>query len=1314
MFIVLLLFLVGIVQINAQEEHYKYKTLFGGSVILGQNTEKTFIDNVVLTKLVYTDSVARTIEFCHAFCRSQEWCLAADGCDYITDLTMLNMDNDSEKDKLTHESFINIAGQTFIVNNSPLLGNYNPSDGTISIIDPSRIVVLDDEYVFVDKFEHPEPESPDYVYTYYYGTNGPDKVSMGVTQSLTDGDLVSNFFNSFPVVAFTELNMTTDPNTKPQPFRTYYKNTLLETTTCNIHNYTEEIIHPGAYMRSRYFKMFIDENYNSNNKGRRTNGPHKYYINCDLHQGTSPGNCYYSLESNTLFSIVDYKYDGNNNGFHRAFVVTDQQSNKQIGFLGVATNGCDFIGSADVVVSHEFWTCKYSQWGFYQYERSDVDYDIQNLIIGLCKKDVQDNSGISRIPVEPCISNVKDLAEVFTDNKVRLAGFNVFNQHELQYSIENALSIVVEPYETYDPDNVNEFVFASKYFYCNNTRCSLSETRKQLFVFEENGVIHPAISGGHPSHNNAFSKIAIYEKNEYMVWDKVGYLGTDSNKYLLKKDLYHPEYNWVDIRNKYSTQLEKISMTGVQDTQGMNVTHIINVDGLLGGATYIDSIELNDSVYVFLSNGVILKDNALYSSLGQSKTFTSVKVSENIAVLYNSNPYEIYIADLYNSSKTHLLEGQSISNINALNIQYQKDGHILLSVLHPDGLLTYMTYVKNDVSTLDLYTFDAFPIPPQSCSQYIQTARKNGVNEKLYTAYINTLEENDCNSGYQLMLFDHATKQNHSIFGNENHSLSTDIQIKSFNNRDNSDKLRLILQTKFNSTMHILYYININLNADNYYPEYTRLAAVNDLINWDVDIENESFAVSTNKFISKITHGFNTTNSLIHYGVDVNYNVGDTVSSGIIINNKNVLMFFTNDDFSIEVIDYNGMHNVVVNSDDFVATKESVIKLLRLDNYKLKMYYLLDILSPTNNIMIYDINIASSYEDNIYLQLSGSGYAVQPVVKSVHVPTSNNKMYWKHFSEGDDLLECDNHEYIVSTRYNGGKNMSIACYKLDQSDCLLEDELITQYKSCTNLKRNQGVMVGIYRNLTTVLCRILNVHNTHPRAVISSPFVGKIAYHQTSKDGKSDENYKNPFGESYYFNGFPLYGVEIYGNNEKIKHHHFFNSVCSSTNVENIFTTASVTIPGEISDCSLVKNGYVTHVGCHHSDCRDGVIALCVCSSKCSIGVEREPIYYQNCPSGMIVTSVVCEEDDEGYPCGVIGLKCAPVVASSNPQDTCSTNQHSNEFSDLATIGEILGGSVGGILVLVGLSFLYVCCVQDVDTPDIATAAFYKEKLYTF
>lgn len=576
-----------------------YETLFSSTSFNFQSKDSKVLRN--LTKMRYIDGVGdRTLTQCSDYCEQHSWCIAVEDCMYVTDLLMLDMDNDLEYDHLTINDIINVDGEQFVVLEEGLVGNIDVNNN-FEIIEPLKIKNELNTSIIKTSLVHPEPQVPETEHTYFYGSNGPDSkgtgtffmehwVSNDMFLFLDEFSSSSQNFHFQPVNGIDDFTITTDAKIVGDKV---FSNGVIETSTCRSPD-TQEIISPDAYVSNKFFKLF-------------TTTIDKAYIECPLIQTETDQHCTYVTESNTLFSMIDYVLNGNDHGFFKSLAIYDTNF-QQFGLLGAEhCHDVQFGSGTRTKATNTFKTggdnvCKYQQFGFIK----SFDIPQGKNFPSLCKSgfgfDGRDDNKL-------CIQRIEGTDDVL---------FEGLSSGEVPFGVIDDLqvaSVFVEPYPQIDYDRVKEIVFNdTKYVYCDNSECNLRESRDQLFVFEENGISHPTLAPGAVSHNTAYSKVAIYEKDQHHIWFKAGYLASNGDhlRKLPKNDLDDSKYFWLSINQRFDLGTGTIKNLVVQDNKlvlslgtsqqpSINAVHIPTENELIRWVHFNESdekIECNNDEYI--------------------------------------------------------------------------------------------------------------------------------------------------------------------------------------------------------------------------------------------------------------------------------------------------------------------------------------------------------------------------------------------------------------------------------------------------------------------------------------------------------------------------------------------------------------------------------------------------------------------------------------------------------------------------------------------------------------------------------------------
>lgn len=1274
------------------DSNLQYSTLFGPSVPLNPTTTQGFIDEISLTKLVHLDDIARTPEECISFCRSQIWCLAVDSCNYVTDLAMLNMDNLNEEKLLTHDSIINLSGLNFIVNQVHLVGNLDPATDTFQTIDPKRIHVLDDTLAAVTKSSHPKTSTnPENFFTYYFTTHGPDRNAIGADQSIRDGDLSGKVFRNFPVKSFSRHDIASTEPLRNQPFRPYYKNKLVSVETCNdvSREGLTEMIDTAALRSTQFFRIFSDENVKEFTKNRLKDGPHKFYLDCTPLDIDKEITCYWRRpvdQINTTFAIIDFHYAGEDPPFFgKTLLVYDISKSRQVGFLG--TRHCFDGENTFVTVSHGREDCHYNKFNFINNHREAKIFGhvINDRVINfmtLCKKD----KDIGERDIDPCITNTLQTGqpEVFDtqtfsdDLSVRLMGrfFNIENKF-LENS-KTALNLIIEPLEQLDVFNTFFLSVNGKPIVCDEISCKTDNERKQIFSFEHNGMIHPHIRGGTGGHSNANSRVAIYEKDENNIFFRTGYLGVNNQRHLIKRSLseaFNDDYKWINSLQHFNTN------TGKMEKIVFAEDHVQKAQNILFGNTitpiHVASHKYDKSVFIFDENAKVSYSfnhtefiQGFDGIVGQ--TFDNFVFKEDLAIVFNNN-------NLITLNLTTLEVANSINDAYGI-VTSCSSNHFDLFYITSDGNL-------KDSSSTSIHTI-------QDVSVCDDAGKKN-------IMFMNTPDEHTfsflrANSTacdfYTFHVYDNNYQNTSDIL-----DLYNPIHMKV----SDDNKLSIISSENPDFPDEKLFFFYNSTSGD-----FLSIFKNDKVISWDVDFDVGRIAFLTldDIFIRDFKDHYQT------FAIDPSLQVEDIeehfeINRNVHISGASVFAYYNNFSF----FDYDKERYLEFHNDSFI---EDFTTILDIQDEVIYLY---------NDVSFYHSNVFTHFdqellgaESEFILYLSEKGSA--PKENLLLLPTKNQLFEWKSLKNNEESIQCNNNEYVVSTRFEGdnellGEKFAILCMKFNTSSCSMNTQTVIENVECTE----DRVMVGIHRN-SSLICKSLHQQSrtdTYPGVSSLVPFTGKIALHNSALDGSKNDDFKNPTSAEFFIKSkaAPIHSLKYSQNFQKIEHFRYFESPCVGTGANKKFTITDVDIPDESTDCENLPNTFINHVKCRDDDCRDGISALCVCANKCKIGQPLDQVFTDHCPSGMVVTKITCKIQDE-KPCGIMELHCAPVAESNDGDKTCSIENHSHSISNSALIGIIVSASIISLGALIGLGFLCVCCLP--DGGDKKTTNDYEENTFNF
>jgi len=394
-----------------------------------------------------------------------------------------------------------------------------------------------------------------------------------------------------------------------------------------------------------------------------------------------------------MFAFSNSKFHGSQG----LLGVYNSSTFEQIGFLGVTNvipnkyNNDDNqreYAYTDIRVFKDISTKdprQLNEWKFYKYDRrkfnteSYEDFwhhhdknfrnDREINSIGLCKGNLDPHNGGEQKNFGLCITNTGGKGKVFTDTEVRVVGRIVIVWPRVAVDTDQmklALNLVIEPVLVPDNHTVHEMSVnieretgvEKRYVKCNYDKCTLTNTREQLFVFEANGVYTPQLvkSG---SFDFAKSKVSIYEKNKYNIWQRAGYLAAkyyrkwypneltpvrlDEEMRIMKS--LRPDYGWLNVRQRYN----ETGQQRVHDIVFRDDGDIVKpIPQLAENVTTDDILHVsrkNGKILIFKATGSIEQHDpdsgATVNVLPRrGNGFQKVRVKDELAVFYATSIFQ--------------------------------------------------------------------------------------------------------------------------------------------------------------------------------------------------------------------------------------------------------------------------------------------------------------------------------------------------------------------------------------------------------------------------------------------------------------------------------------------------------------------------------------------------------------------------------------------------------------------------------------------------------------------------------------------------
>lgn len=1289
------LFLFNFITISLAK-NLKYSTLFGPSVPLNPTTTQALIEDTDLTMLVHLDDVARTPESCFQFCQAQVWCLAVDSCNYVTDLSMLQMDNALERNLLTHDSVINLAGLNFIVNQVNLVGNIDVATERFQAIDPKRITVLNSQLAKVTKSSHPISLFEEDFFTYYFTTHGPDRNALGADQSIRDGDLSGKMFKNLPVKAFIRDEIASTEPLKNQPFRPYYKNKITHVNQCNTmtNENLSEMIDISGLRSSQFFKIYTDENVQGATNERLKGGPHKFYLDCFPLDPNKEQTCYWKNATkfpiiNTTFAVIDYHYAGIEPGFFgKTLLVYDKSKGREVGYLGLAGSGSSFNNFENgLSASHGGDNKKYNKFNFIDSHRFDdssrgIRHDRFINFVTLCKKGVN-NPGGAFSNIVQCVTNTRIDPEspvIFTETDFMVEVMSsVFPQNrELEFSSQFALNLIIEPIEDIDPFSTYFLTVNDKPIFCDSTSCRPVDQRTQIFQYEYNGVIHPNIGGGEVSHKAANSRIAIYEKNENNIYSRTGFLGVNSDGHLVHRNVseaLNDDYKWINAIQHFNVSTNKIEkIVFAQDEHVQTSSQILLQNTIT--PSHVESYKYLDTVYVLdenmkISTSTNHTDFVLSFDEFGVEVFDSFEFVDQYVVAFNNQRIVCVDLDTYT-----IVYDLTVSNVKTATLNYFIDN--LGQLVNNAGSTIYN--IPNTVSCGDIQkdNFKFLNIVDENYFIFFQTT--NSTCDYYTLNYYNMTDDT-----YGVVIEDlEVGRPIHQKVSPSGHDFAISVE-----NYDFENEIDIVL---FNLTS---------------YDSFV-LFKSNKLISWDVDFDVREFVFLTNTTV--VTKTINETHQT--YSITPSLDVVDTMSlfesnKNIKIINNTVFAYYYNFTF----FDNDGERYLEFSNSSTIDDFTTILDIVGNDVFLYNDVSFLHSSSFTH----FDNQLLQASQIILKLAETGSVPKINPIL----LPTQNERFQWKTLQRNQDTVQCGNDEYVVSTQFGGdnqpfGARFSILCFKMN-STCTM-DNTHTYFENVECGK--DRFMVGIHRN-SSLICKHItqppDTGDTYPGIQNIVPFVGKIALHKPELDGRKSDDFTHPTAASFFLQSkaAPIHSLSFSHDFKTLEHFRYFNSTCTGFgDSTRKFSISEIEVPDETTDCGETPNMYITHVKCNEDECRQGFSALCVCASKCLIGDALPQTFKNQCPAGTVIKSVTCRVKD-ALPCGDFDLKCAPVTNTTDEKTTCAIDKHSHE-SDSSTIGIIITVALTTLVALVGFGFFCVCCFLPDQAGKSETGRVSTEANYDF